>query len=209
MHHLTFVCIVVFSAKRKEGILKEVILTVGPQGSGKSSFCEKAVALDPSLTLISRDKILYELFGSVFLDAYSGGHYHAYEVMWERVKEQVEATSDSRIILDTWNGGSRERRAIIERLRELGVGRVVAWYFVTPVETVSEWFWNKPGIAKSSEMCARSGQGLTFFSDKAPKHDYKLFHKWARDIDLDGFDEVVRINPLVTTPEQVLGLEPA
>lgn len=189
--------------------MKEAILTVGPQGSGKSCFCEKAVALDPGLSLISRDKILLELFGSVFLDAYSGGHYHAYGVMWERVKEQVEATSDSRIVLDTWNGGAIDRKAIIEILRGLGVERVVAWYFVTPVETVSEWFWNKPGIAKSSEMCTRQGQGLTFFSEKAPEHDYKLFHKWAGGIDLDGFDEVVRINPLVTTPEQVLGLEPA
>lgn len=189
--------------------MKEVILTVGPQGSGKSYFCERAVALDPGLFIISRDKILLELFGSVFLDSYSGGHYCAHEVMWKRVKEQVEATSDSSIILDTWNGGAIDRKAIIEILRGLGVGRVVAWYFVTPVETVSEWFWKKPGFAKSSEMTSRRGQDLIFFSETAPQHDHKVFHMWASDIDSNGFDEVVRINPLVTTPEQVLGLEPA
>lgn len=62
-------------------MLKEVILPVGPQGSGKSAFCEKAVELDPNIVLISRDKILIELFGTVFLDSYSGGHFHAYDVM--------------------------------------------------------------------------------------------------------------------------------
>ncbi len=187
--------------------MKEVILPVGPQGSGKSLFCENAVVLDSNLVLISRDKILMELFGSVFLDSYSGGHYYASGVMWKKVRKHIRLTPEFRIILDTWNGTRQERAAIIQRLRKLGVKRVVAWYFVTPVETVSEWFWKKPEVAKLSDMRNRQGQNLTFFSDNAPIHDHALFHEWASKIDSEGFDEVVWINPVVTTPEQALSLQ--
>lgn len=72
---------------------------------------------------------------------------------------------------------------------------------------VSEWFWEKPEVAKSSDMRNRQGENLTFFSEDAPIHNHKLFHRWASKIDSEGFDEVVRINPLVTTPEQALSLE--
>jgi predicted kinase len=187
--------------------LNEVILPIGPQGSGKSVFCEKALVTDPNLILISRDKILMELFGSVFLDSYSGGHYHASDVMWKKVRAQIQLTSEFRIILDTWNGTKQERAGIIQKLRELGVKRIVGWYFITPVEMVSEWFWEKPEVAKSSDMRNRQGENLTFFSEDAPIHNHKLFHRWASKIDSEGFDEVVRINPLVTTPEQALSLE--
>ena len=182
--------------------MREVILTVCTRAAGKSTFCENVVAIDPSIAYISRDQILIELFGSTNLSPYGGGHMYAIEKMWEAVQEKICSTE--KIILDTWNGNHGERQAIIRKLRQYGADRVVSWYFVTPLKFVEEWFWQKPGIAKLSEMRDRQGQGLVFYSEDAPRHDYNLFHKWASDIDLDGFDQVIRINPVAMRPEDVL-----
>jgi len=184
--------------------MREVIVTVGPRASGKSCLCDKVLALDPSLVLVSRDKITIELCGSTSPDPYSGGHQYANERMWETLTELLELRADVRVILDAWNGSSRERTSINQKLRDLGVNRIKAWYFVTPVEYVEEWFWRKPGIAKMEEMGDRQGQGLTFYSADAPRCDYELFHKYAEEINSDGFDEIVRVNPLSAEPELLL-----
>ena len=184
--------------------MKEIVLTVGPQGSGKSTFCEKIVALDPDSVLISRDAVLIDLFGSVFLDSYSGGHIHAYEVMWEMVKRELQTSKKSRLILDVWNGTSQDRGGILQILRGLGAEKVVAWYFITPIEVVQEWFWKKPGVARTSDMKDRRGEQVVYFSDSTPSRDYVLFSKFAKEIDKESFDRVVRVNPLLATPEEFL-----
>ena len=186
--------------------MREVIVLVGPRASGKSSFCERVVAFDPSIVLVSRDAILTELFGGTLLDSYSGGHGYALERIWEIVESRLKSSSQSKTILDTWNGSSDDRLRITRKLRHLGADRITAWYFVTPVQYVEQWFWKKPGIAKMQEMRERQGQGLTFFSEDAPRRDYKLFHDMASRVASDGFDTLVRINPLVMGPEQALGL---
>ncbi|MFA6301123.1 MAG: AAA family ATPase [Candidatus Paceibacterota bacterium] len=187
--------------------MREVILTVGPRGCGKSSFCQRAVVLDPSVVLISRDELLIKLFGKTSLSPYTGDHEYVYEQMWKMVEEKLESTSKLRMILDTWNGTSDERYCIIRMLRFLGVDQIKAWYFVTPAENVCEWFWKKPDVAKISEMSTRQGEDLSFYSEDAPLRDHALFHKLAADIDSDGFDGVIKVNPLITQPEQILGLQ--
>lgn len=184
--------------------MKEIILTVGPQGSGKSTFCEKVAVSDPDLVVISRDAILTELFGTAFLDAYTGGHFHAEEVMWRRVRNEIKTSSKSRMILDCWNGFPSERRKIVTHLWNCGVKRIVAWYFVTPIEAVSEWFWKKPGVARMSQMRELHGQGFTFFGEDAPARNYTLYHESASGIDSEPFNEVVRINAMITKPEDVV-----
>jgi hypothetical protein len=94
-----------------------------------------------------------------------------------------------------------ERMRIIEDLRSYGASRVVALYFITPPELVETWFWKKPGIAKISEMRSRPNEGLVFYPDRAPREEHYEFHHHARCIDADGFDEVIRVdpmNPLIT-----------
>jgi len=39
--------------------------------------------------------------------------------------------------------------------------------------------------------------------EETPLHDYKIFHLLASDIDSDGFDKVVRINP----QEEIIALD--
>lgn len=187
--------------------MRSVIVPVGPRASGKSTFCEKAISLDPSITWISRDKLLVEIFGKTSLDPYSGGHYHVLEVMWSMVGEHMESSPNSCMILDMWNGTSDERVNITSRLRRFDVDRIEAWYFVTPVEFVNKWFWNKPDVAKIGEMKDRQAEGLTFFLEDSPRRDHELFHKLAQRIELDGFDEVIRVNPLLTRPEHILPLQ--
>lgn len=125
--------------------------------------------------------------------------------MWERVQEAL-VPSKARVVLDVWNGDRIDRRSILKKLRKLGARRVVAWYFVTPVKFVEEWFWKKPGVAKINDMQKRQEEGLSFYSEDSPRRDHELFHELASGIGSDGFDKVVRINPVVMGPEQVLGL---
>jgi len=186
--------------------MQEVILTVGPRASGKSCFCDTALALDSSLTLISRDQILTTLFGKTLLDPYSGGHEYVLERMWEIVKEQLNSPADVRMILDIWNGSSQERVDINQQLRRHGADRIVAWYFITPVECVDEWFWQKSGIAKIEKMGNQQKERLVFYGEDSPRRDHKLFHELAMGINNDGFDSVIKINPLVMKPEHVLKL---
>jgi hypothetical protein len=194
-----------------EKILIEAILTIGPQGSGKSSFCKMVREFDPSIGLVSRDQILMQMFGRVYLDSYSGGHHQASICMWEEVEKIVRANSNSRFILDAWSGNARGRRTIIEKLRRLGVDRIVGWYFITDVEKVTEWFWKNPEVARFSDYLSneRRGQNLVFFDDNAPKHDYGLFHRLANDIESEGFDLIIKIDPLVSRVNDVLMEKPA
>jgi len=186
--------------------MREVIVTAGTRAAGKSTFCEKTIALIPSIVEVSRDKILIELFGSTSLSPYGGGHYYAYEKMWEAVKKVLQAPKVT-MILDVWNGDSEERKSIIKQLRKLGADRVVVWYFTTPVETVSEWFWRKPGIAKMGDTSPRTDGKVGYYSEDAPVNDHKLFHLYAEDIDSDGFDEVIRVNPLTMNPGDIIPMQ--
>ncbi|MCC7356203.1 MAG: AAA family ATPase [Candidatus Doudnabacteria bacterium] len=184
--------------------MKEVILTVGPRASGKSSFCERVVAVDSDIVLISRDNLIIELCGKTDLDPYSDGHRNALGMMWKMLEENLRTNSRTRIILDTWNGSSGDRTSIISRLDKLGASRISAWYFTTSIEYVSEWFWQKPGIAKMSEMRTRQHENLSFFREDEVRRSYELFHQLAKKIDRDGFHEVTRLDPLVDAPETMI-----
>lgn len=184
--------------------MREVMLTVGPRASGKSEFCRKSISLDPSLTIVSRDELLVQMFGKTSLNPYTGDHEFALEQMWETVSEKLGSSPNSRMILDTWNGTSDERISLIQKLREIGAEKIKAWYFVTELEYVEQWFWQKPNIAKISEMKSHQNQGYVFYSEDAPRWDYELFHELASDINSDGFDKVIKIDPLKTQPEEVL-----
>lgn len=114
--------------------MKRVILTVGPQGSGKSTFCEGIAAAYPDIIIVSRDAILLEMFGSVWLSPHTGEHYAGKEKMWKILSKHLTCDSAT-VILDCWNGSADERLAITNKLRELGANKIEAWRFTTPEET--------------------------------------------------------------------------
>ncbi len=161
--------------------MKRVILTIGPQGAGKSTFCKAFLKLNPNFQLISRDKILIELFGTTWLDGYSGGHYHAYVVMLERLQEALKPKNCT-TILDYWTGYAEERRSLINEIKNIcPIDEVYGWFFTTPEDTCVKWFFQKNQQVSISEDGIRS--------------NYKIFHKQPVDLD-QGFDFIKKINPL-------------
>lgn len=168
--------------------MREAIVTVGPQGAGKSTFCEKIVALYPKIKLVSRDAILLELFGSVYLNPYTGGHQLAFEKMWELVAEHLQQ-EDLVLILDCWNDDARGRRDITRKLRYLGAETVNAWYFITPEETCIDWVMAKlAAIAKKEK--------ITFDSERESYVDYyRGYHRQPVRL-IQGFDAIIKVNPL-------------
>lgn len=174
---------------------KTVFLTVGPRGSGKSHYCKQVLVQRERMAFISRDEIMMQRHGTVHTP-YGAGHAEVLETCHAMLRQYLSGEAGRRIVLDVWNGTSGERKGLITASRSYGAEEVIALYFVTPVEYVEQWFWLKPGIAKASEWKMRQGQGCVFFSKEAPRHDYALFHEWAADIDSDGFDRVLIVNPL-------------
>ncbi len=170
--------------------MKEVILTCGPRGAGKSTYCNKYIETYPEWTLVSRDNILIKLFGKTSLDSYSGGHYIALDEMWEVLKSKLKKPN-AKIILDCWNGFPRERRHINRELRELDAKKIEAWQFVTPIETVIERMIEREHAdEKNKWRLASIKENYT--------HDYRLYHSFRIDLE-QGFDFVRQIDPTQLT----------
>ncbi len=177
--------------------MTHVILTIGPQWAGKSTFCEKVIALDPSINLVSRDKILIDWYGTVWLDSYCGGHVAAYEKIFKEVKRFVHPGSDNLLIVDCWNGTASERAGIVERLRGCGVTKVFGWYFVTPRSQCLLWSFVCDPLKKDTEV-ARECRNYDYGSA------YNGFHRQSIESE-QGFASIIRVNPLEDSPEKILG----
>jgi predicted kinase len=174
-----------------------VCLLVGPRGSGKSHYAKRLQESYPGLVIISRDEILIRKFGSIHTSPYTGEQWYAMELMHRLLRRRLCLNKDTTILLDCWTGDHDERRELVQQLRGYGAARVTALYFMTPLELVDSWFWLKPGIAKIGEKTKPGEEGLVYYSPQTPSHDYQTFHRLASTIDSDGFDQVIRINPLV------------
>ncbi|TAK57948.1 hypothetical protein EPO17_00630 [Patescibacteria group bacterium] len=187
---------------RKEVFLKHAILTVGPQYVGKSTFCKKIVCAHPEVVYVSRDEILTEMFGSVWLSEYSGQHLLGWEKMWKIVAQQLQK-NEVTIILDTWNSSPSDREKIVGKLRLLGVDRITAWRFVTPERACFRWSLKrepfKPGSStKWTKFRLRARRD-------ASRKVYQNFHSQPLGDNL--FDQVVEINPLEPQPVDLFRLQ--
>ena len=98
--------------------MKNIILTSGPRGAGKSTYVKHFVEQNQEMEYLSRDDLLIELFGKTSLDSYTGGHQYAYELFSKKIKEVVESSkSNFNLIVDSWNGYSSDRRSMIDSFR--------------------------------------------------------------------------------------------
>jgi len=181
--------------------MRQVILTVGPQGVGKSTFCDQIVKSYPEIVLVSRDAILMELFGEVYLDSYSSGHYVALERMWELVAEHMRR-DDVTIVLDCWNGFAEERRKITKKLRSLKTDMIGAWYFITPKDISLGWRMEKVR-AENEGKDTRWKKIWEDIKRDSFLHDYQLFHSQPINCG-QGFNFIVKINPLNPPPFESL-----
>lgn len=140
---------------------------------------------------MSRDEILTELFGTAWLNPYTGHHSVGLEKMWRIVAQYLRRT-DIILILDTWNGFADEREAIVKKLRSLRVDRVDAWRFTTPQETCFEWSLKREPVGEG-----RSEKWTQFRRESRRlqcEENWQLFHSQPLGDKL--FDEIVEINPL-------------
>ncbi len=179
--------------------MARIILTIGPQYAGKSTFCEKIVALDPSIQFVSRDRILIDLFGTVWLDPYTGGHHAAYEKMWRLIRTLLKNNPDCLLLLDCWNGPNEDRKRIIEKLRRYGVTDVLGWYFVTPKKQCIEWSLLRDPPKDSDAERGRKQRAIHY------GYIYDNYH--SQEVRGErGFASIMSVNPLTDSPEAVLKL---
>ncbi len=189
--------------------MKRVIVTCGPRGAGKSTFCDAVAEAYPHIRIVSRDAISLERFGTVCLDPRSGLQERVMKLSYAAVQNILSDTfSDSFIIFDCWNGFPQQRRQIVRKLRRLGAESVWAWYFITPVEVCSDWFCKRESLeygALSAEVLAqRCVVGYDLFHGQAydlkEQCDTLLDNKYEAGLprscsDDDAFDYVQCINP--------------
>lgn len=176
--------------------MKTAILTVGPQGAGKTTFCEQAVTANPDIRYVSRDKVLLEMFGGAWLDPYTSAHLTGIERFWEIVQQILrDSIGDTKVILDLWNEDCSDRFRITRKLRDWDVDVIKAWYFVTPLETSMRWFF------KREYEPAKKPSKWDDLADALHRNSYtrvfRQFHDNAEDVKCrDYFDSAVGINPL-------------
>lgn len=162
--------------------MKTVLLTSGPRGSGKSKYINEISRDCPELAVVSRDEILISLFGSTCLSPYEGGHHYAHNVMFGKVRECLSENHPAELILlDCWNGYSGQRRSMISKLREMGAEKVICLYFSITEDLCVELFKLKADVGGS-------------LSENSIRSDHELYYHHARDIQDDGFDEIIIIN---------------
>jgi len=164
--------------------VRTVFLTIGPQGAGKSTFCKKAVTQHPSIIWISRDEILTRLFGTVWLNPYTGGHQLAFECMWRIVQKHLRKP-DAVLLLDCWNGFGSDRALICRELRLRGAECIIGLHFVISEKACVKWRALKELDTKG-------------ISADEYAHDYRLFQ--AQPIEVEqGFDSIIRIQPALVS----------
>ena len=162
--------------------MKTVVLTSGPRGAGKSTFVDAYASRSLDVRVLSRDKLLVDLFETTTLDRYSGGHYLASKLFLEQVEQALHASEDAKLIVDYWNGFSHDRRSLIREYTHLGAQKIVCWKFMTPKEVCVDWFMKKEDSAG--------------YTTRMVKNDYDLYHQESQNILSDGFDQIHYINPL-------------
>ncbi len=164
--------------------MRQVILTVGPMCSGKTTCCKELLELDPELVLVSRDDICREKFGGIWLSA--GQHDRAWDVVWDKLEELLRQ-ENVRILLDAWNSGPKARSGMVSALKQMGADKVTAWYFNTPEDTCVEWFIHRESDERAVEYRSR----------------YRNFHSHPVTLD-QGFDRIITTDAELCSSEDLV-----
>lgn len=165
--------------------MKTVVLTLGPRGAGKTTFCREVVRARPEVAFVERDAVLVELFGSATLSPYTGQHAKSAQEMMRRVGDILRQESAS-IVLDTWLEIPDHRRQFIAYLRTLGAERVVGWHFVTPEEDVVRQFLAREATPTSP---------WRYMNADAVLRECRRYREYPVALD-QGFDRLVEINSM-------------
>ena len=186
--------------------MRQIILPVGPQGAGKTTFCKKVIAKHPEIQYISRDEILIELFGTVYLEKYTGQHFQGIEKML-RVVEQELLKPNITLIVDCWTGDSNEREMLTSIFRLNGAKSVIAWHFTTTEEICLDWFKKR---CKEENSREKGSEFEEMFRESRLEamavsclHNYRVFQTFPVEIN-QVFDLIIQVDPLDPPPLRIL-----
>lgn len=124
--------------------MTRIIITVGPQGAGKTTFCTSLMAEANSerVTLFSRDSFLEDLFGKDAWNPYLGLSISGMQQFWQAVARDIQ-TKDA-VVIDSFFPAPYVFEDMLKQLRkELGGNYsidVEALWFTTPDSLTAEQF---------------------------------------------------------------------
>lgn len=166
--------------------MRQVILTVGPRGAGKTTFCQEIIKLRPEVVMIERDALFNELVRDTWQDPSLGNFHYGYKVMMKKV-EEVLKPDPVILILDSWTGDAIDRWRLIKNLRQCGADRITAWYFVTAEDSVVSQFMKKSKFSQEDEV-------MRNIETRFCRRNYRVYHSHPVDLE-QGFDDIELINP--------------
>ncbi|MEW5820614.1 MAG: AAA family ATPase [Cyanobacteriota bacterium] len=117
--------------------------TVGPPGSGKSTWINKNYSMVP---VVSSDGIRVELSGNMVDQSRND---QVYEIAHTRIKEYLR--DGKQVVFDTTNVNFNKRKAIINIARNLGA-HVICLFFSTTYENCLARVKNRPELPLSKEV---------------------------------------------------------
>lgn len=162
--------------------MKIAYLTSGPRGAGKTTYVDAIKEIVPSIPVICNDRLWMEIYGTTLHDPYSCNHRVVSSQLFRLLKQYLSSEEKSNVVLvDSWNGFSRDRRDFIWRARELGADKVYCLQFFLPIDVNVDWFMKKTDKGSLTEADVR--------------WNYDLYYEEARGIESDGFDLIIPVYP--------------
>ena len=158
--------------------MKSVIMTSGPRGAGKSTYCKRVLAENPDIQWISLDETMTRVFGYPWPDTDTGAWSVGYRIMMEDIALILKTNPSAIILADMWNGTCVDREALIRKLLLAGADKVAIWYFTTPVDTSRKWFVGREYVSEIQEIAPDIRQWRARSYDL----DHRRYHINAHDL---------------------------
>lgn len=156
-------------------------VTSGPIGAGKTTYCHRLLEANPHVGYIEFDQLAASLPHITGLP-YGVGYEELEKIMLEEIQELLKGKKTYTIIVDRLNFSRSTRKELMDKLYEFGAKKVHCLLFTTDVDTCIRWFNRKVN---------KNEYNLT--EDKHRRHHNRFLDE-ARDIDLEGFTSVKRID---------------
>lgn len=157
-------------------IKKDAVLVIGPEQSGRSTFCKKVAHNQSDITFVNLDMILGKMRASSnprSLEDYREATDRMFDVLQLCLERE-----NARVIFECSAEHREDRVKIVERLRWFGAERVGLWRFVPPLEKYLAWHTHQsshPGTV-------------------SPEMHYRNFYRQRFSLD-EGFNFIKNIDP--------------
>lgn len=181
--------------------MTRVLMTVGPRGAGKSTFCQSIASSELSgVAYASRDDFLIEKYGDVAWNPHSDFMERGINIFLSRVAEL--SSRNRAVLLECFCSSMTEIKSIQDRITSKTDNPIIfeAIYFVTPHDICAEQYTereypNETGLYRSDIYNRAYKNSVSFHTKITCLYDY--------------FQIVWDVNPRqlnIFKPEVILGL---